>query len=493
MTKFWCENPSILFNDIQLFCHPLMSLEEQLNTITRLLLIVTLILWIFDFKYVFKFMVFSLLIIIIIYFNQKKIMTENKKENFAIIQKEDDKHVPYIRYNIIKNKNIDKTEIFCDDAFPLENEKVIKFNQNLSGNKANPKTKIAPIIVPPSYDLDSWKQNNFTIFSNINAPSLQQDVYLSGYETQNYNQKDLLPNIQKKNFQNTKRFENFSFEEQSQIYQNDTNNIKNPNIDNNILPIDKYNNLKNQNFRNNYNFDNINVSCGYNPKQLNVNLPSNYPAGNCQQNQKLKDFNENLFTQTITPGFYMKNEINEPINSNIGISYSQQFQTFTQQNNERGEIITLKDPNNFESHMNPSFDDQTENFESEENPNYDNIYDPRFYGYGTSYRNYVEPITGQPRFFYDDINAIKMPNYITRSKIDHLPYSDHYGPIQENNEFGNNNLNIRELAQDSWFNDSFSFRNDMTQRLMRKINSEGWQKRMYPNSTRFSNSSSRIK
>ena len=36
---------------------------------------------------------------------------------------------------------------------------------------------------------------------------------------------------------------------------------------------------------------------------------------------------------------------------------------------------------------------------------------------------------GQTKFYYDDVDAIRMPNYITRSNIDHQPFADRYGPL----------------------------------------------------------------
>ncbi len=51
------------------------------------------------------------------------------------------------------------------------------------------------------------------------------------------------------------------------------------------------------------------------------------------------------------------------------------------------------------------------------------LYDPRFTGYGTSSRSYLEPVTGQVRFYYDDIDSYKRPNYISRSKVDFIPSS----------------------------------------------------------------------
>lgn len=95
-------------------------------------------------------------------------------------------------------------------------------------------------------------------------------------------------------------------------------------------------------------------------------------------------YNENVFTQTISPGEYHVNTRNEPINSNIGISIAEQ--------NEE-----------------PTY----EMIEPFEDVNASNVYDPRFYGYGTSYRGYVDNMLGQPKFYYDDVNAIRMPNYIS--------------------------------------------------------------------------------
>ncbi len=220
----------------------------------------------------------------------------------------------------------------------------------------------------------------------------------------------------------------------------------------------------------------VDTSCGYNPTQIyRSGLPSNYPAGNCTQDPKLKRYNENLFTQTVTPGVYTRSQIIEPINANIGISFQQQFEPVTCSMDDKGLQYIEHDPRIIE----PA--EESEPADIVESATYDNVYDPRFYGYGTSYRSYIDPVTGQPRFMYDDVNAIRMPNYIVRSKIDHLPYADRYGPVEEGQEFGNiHNPNIRALAQDSWMRDSLQFRNDITERRMRKVNAEAWQRRVAP-------------
>jgi hypothetical protein len=372
--------------------------------------------------------------------------------------------------------------------------------------------RIAPVIVPPSHDLGYWKDNNLIEYSQINTAG-QQDMYLSGYaestccgylgegaelvpeEIENYCPSSYpkkgrgivapipvedvvyIPSLQ----------ENYC----PGRYPQQGRGIMAPRPVEDIVRIPSIP-VRNPSMPVVENFDNagniirdnqsgwVNTACGYNPKQVyESGLPSNLPAGNCEQNPALKQYNKNLFTQTVTPGVYTYNQVNEPINANIGISFQQQFEPVTCKRDERGLHYVQHDPRIIEpverAPENPVV----------EKARYDNVYDPRFYGYGTSYRSYIDPQLGQPRFMYDDINAIRMPNYVTRSKIDHLPYADSYGPVQAGSEMGNiHNPNIRALAQDSFLRDSLEFRNDMTERLMRKINSESWQKRSAPNGNR---------
>lgn len=105
------------------------------------------------------------------------------------------------------------------------------------------------------------------------------------------------------------------------------------------------------------------------------------------------------------------------------------------------------------------------------------IYDPRFTGYGDQYRAYEEPVTGQTRFFYKDVDAIKMPNYVVRSKVDTLPWAPTYGPDKP---FQGNH---RELANNDFHESALTFRAEMQERLLRKRNAEMWQRRVAPIST----------
>ena len=324
-------------------------------------------------------------------------------------------------------------------------------NQRLTTGKfggsyyANPKTKINPVIVPRSHDLEHWKANEYVEHSNVNKGG-RQDMYNSGYIVANR-----CPNAPTR---------------KKPIERKEYEILQDPNINNDTV-TENFEYVKVKKLEKEESGD-VNMACGYDPEMISKsNLPSNAIAGPCDKSPDMARWNENLHTQIVTPGVYTKSQVIEPLNTNIGISFQQQFEPFEFTTDEKGIHYTQYDPRTVKP---------AEHRPEMPKPNYDNVYDPRFYGYGTSYRSYTEPVTGQTRFMYDDINAIRMPNHVIRSKVDHLPYADNYGPMVNRK----NTANIRPLVQEDWFKSSEYFRNDITERRMRKINATAWEKRQNP-------------
>jgi hypothetical protein len=523
--KFWLENLGDIFS-FQIVPIDTMSLAEQLNAITRLIIIIFIILFLLEFRYNAQFFLISILLIIFVFYIQKKTIQQTRsmqsiqkcqkiREQFSSPRVEyftplkDGKTWLYSGpssnvsvYN--QGKQIDsspwvcqqdakilvdtgKPRPFCNDAVSIDppSSFAVHLNQNLVG-QANPKTFYNPVVKPLSHDLTYWRDNNLITHSAINAESPQQDMYMSGYAESTccgYLGQEASLNPDQKN--KAQLVENFRqqivspFPSEDVVRENFHSNcdqIISPKPTEDKLIFSSEENFEQRKPRPNLPGE-VNTICGYNPSQAEVELPTNLAAGNCEQDPVFKQYNKNLFTQIITPGMFSKNEVIEPINSNIGISFQQQFEPITCNRDEKGIQYTQHDPRIFEPVLL-----QSENDNSATN---DNVYDPRFYGYGTSYRSYIDSVTGQPRFFYDDVNAVRMPNYLTRSKIDFLPFADSYGSVQDKSEFGNiHNPHIRPLVQDSWLRDSLQFREDLSERRMRKINSEAWQKRKYPNGNR---------
>ena len=226
----------------------------------------------------------------------------------------------------------------------------------------------------------------------------------------------------------------------------------------------------------------VDTTSGYNATQLlRAGLPSNLPAGIAEQDPRMRPYNKNMFKQTLQPGVYSSNQIIEPINNNIGISFTQQFEPLL----DRMDPVTgkLSFTNLDPRIVNPDL-------YKEKLPEMDmtatesNVYDPRFTGYGTSYRAYTDDHLGQVKFFYDDVDAIRMPNYIVRSEIDTQPFGDSYGPIPKGDELGNkSNAEIRALANDAFLQSALEHRNDLMEKQSRKANARAWQQRAMPIST----------
>jgi hypothetical protein len=88
----------------------------------------------------------------------------------------------------------------------------------------------------------------------------------------------------------------------------------------------------------------------------------------------------------------------------------------------------------------------------------------------------------QTRYFYDDVDAIRRPNYIVRSKLDSCAtvFGDQYGPMRTDQKTLNQ---LRPLAEQAYLNNNLNYRNDLMESLMRKKNSEKWQERAAPKYT----------
>ena len=498
---FWVENLTDLFCDFRLIPFKNMDLESQMNSLTRLVFFIFVILLLFiDVKNSIVFLIITLTIIIIFYYIKKKNKMDNYKEMFSAktkkIPSKSKYLIPYKRADLRTNPVTGNEELlinrpsnftYADDEVPFiynqnfaTQKSYTSINQKLAGT-CNPKTLIPPVIVPRLADLDYWKTNNLINHSLVNAES-QIDNYQSGYQISttcgmNENNMYLEDN-------SPKLISSYNTEKKKK------NNYKKNNYKKNVSDLHEYTETK-ENFQKQKEVKNkkgtnnslnlpyeikpnesgqVNVSCGYNPEQLfEAGLPTNLPSGRCEKNPKFKEYNTNIFTQTVQPGVYTRNQINEPINSNIGISFDQQFEPVSTSVDENGLTYTLHDPRLYTEPIEPYIDTVNES----------NVYDGRYTGYGTSYRAYSDDNIGQTRFYYDDIDSVRMPNYITRSNIDFMKGADTYGPMltEKGNPY---NEDIRNLANNQFLESSMEFRTDLQERLMRKRNAEGWQQRVMP-------------
>lgn len=344
---------------------------------------------------------------------------------------------------------------------------VIDENNRRSDNGAlyggqNPKTLIPPMISRPMYSLD-WRNNSLVVPNIINGTS-NENLYLSGYLSKNdissWDDEDRTKNVNLEQNNDGEIIENFNITKNPRGNPRDYNNV-----------VERYNidNPDRRQYKEKDWSDMVNTSNGYNQGQFQTNqFPSNLPQGNCGQNEKLKEYNNRLFTTIVQPGTYYKQDIIEQVNSNAGISFQQQFLPRTIKEVGDGILIEDHDPENAPEL--PTIYQKTI-------PTIDNVYDPRFNGYGDHSRNYVDNVTGQPRFVYDDVNNVRMPNYITRNQLDVFNFADTVGITEPHGKSLND---IRGKAERAFLDDSISHRDDMTVKLMRKTNASEWQRKQAP-------------
>lgn len=387
--------------------------------------------------------------IFLIFFINKKMQSEIR-ENYEptyLGQPKRDAEVHYVKGQKPCFKSLDCYKLYTDPnrvAPRVVERDMLSKNNRLQGGQ-NPKTLIPPMVTRPAYDIE-WRKNTMIVPNVINGET-NEAIGKSGYMPAPGG--DVTFSMIQPRRERTvihKKLEKQK-EDDNEIIENFEVDYKTATWDDRVLAPN-----------------------GYDPEQFKMNrYPANLPRGYCGRQPELKAHNETLFTTPIQPGVYYTNQVAEPINSNIGISFQQQFLPRTYKKDNGNLDIVDHDPT-----FAPPMEDV---IEYPEEPKPENVFDPRFNGYGTSYRNYVDPMTGQPRFPYDDINAIRMPNYVVRSKIDTHVFSDTYGPMQN----GGLSLNdIRQKAQDVYLEDTTNFRDDIMSRLMRKRNAELWQIKQYP-------------
>lgn len=488
--RFWLESIPELSCSLNIIPRAGMSPNEQLNTLSRLLLVIFVVLYVFKFEGSYFFLIISLVVVFLMYYIQQRAIDLMTAEHYTT------KNVtpktgpvppgPYPRgrtevHNTPCTTGKDiifespTASRFCNDSERLRfnDPEYISPNQRLVG-PPNPKTLNEPVVIPPPADLSYWKANNLVHHSAVNKDS-QRDVYRSGYQVStccgDVSNKYLSPAPKPCGPNPALRCTPKTVPPPRNPVYAPGQTVGGKAVDSHVVEGFQFPYLR----ENEPGF--VNTSCGYNPKQLQTSaLPPNLPAGNCQQNPAFKQYHKNMFTQTLQPGVYTTNQVNEPINSNIGISFTQQFPPLSCQNTPDGGVLyTENDPRLMPEVIEPVDD-------SVVNPvDQSNIFDPRHTGYGTSYRAYTDDTLGQTRFYYDDIDAVKMPNYITRSNIDFTPFADSYGPLKCGEECGNKyNSDIRALANDQFLRSTIQQRTDLQERLMRKANIRSTQQRQAP-------------
>lgn len=533
MTKFWIEDISYLFNSFYIIPTSHMGIEEQMNCMTRIVLLIFLLMLFANISYDVLFLAVSLLIIIGTFYLVKSVgKKENFIEHYGKVETvlEPAPRVPQYSYTndfdfaplVGQPRHIEIPELKQYPPLPInindnniqiidpqvslawkDKEYPIEYgygqNQRLAG-PPNPRTLVQPIIPNPIYDFEVWQPNDFIIPRGINDQK-RQEFWQNGYVTQpcpparpqspkikemyakeNY-EPEMIPQRPVPKYQ--QEFQNYrNFQKPKDTFAPTHNFYGSNDVKENYVGQEPYSGYQvkqayyNQDGYNDNPFPSVNKSCGYNPEQTRYGLPVNYQASACQKTDNMAEYNRNLFSIPIQPGIYTESQVNQPYASmsNLGISFDQPFLPTTFEQTKQGSYkFTENDPALVQQRPVPPY--HSENFGA---PQRNEIYDPRLTGYGTSYRSYIEPVTGQPRFYYDDIDQQTQPNYISRNNLDIYGGFSHVGTANQKPLEGES---LRQFANKNYVDNQLQFRTELQQRLMHKNSNREWQQRIAPIST----------
>lgn len=151
----------------------------------------------------------------------------------------------------------------------------------------------------------------------------------------------------------------------------------------------------------------------------------------------------------------------KPINSNIGVSEMPQYDQYYLGYNPPNSVVKEDGTIDISEKL------------PQQVPSEYNTFDPRSFGYGTSYRYYLDPMTKSGKYFYKDIDNIKrMHGVIGRSNIDHIRSA--HSPAVGMNE------TVAEIHKD-YLDKDIARRNDFRDKWMRKYHTQiGWQRKIAP-------------
>ncbi len=202
-----------------------------------------------------------------------------------------------------------------------------------------------------------------------------------------------------------------------------------------------------------------------------------------------------LFLQDIQPKLYSYTIDQQPINSNVGISYAPQMpppvlDQITDSQLSRP-IMTRIDPQLVRTdgtRAQQALSPQRTNWSAEYSNfvpppgsiNFEDIYDPRFTSYGDPYRSYSDINLGQVQYYYSDVDAYRMPNFATRSNVDFIEYRTPQGQIWPEYQRTSGVDDVRPYVEDQYTADDTFHREDLMSLQMNKANRIAWSQRFAP-------------
>ncbi len=516
--KIWVEKPIDLVKNTDIIPRENMSHAEKFNSITRLILLISMLMFALKYKQSLNFFCLALIIILILYFT-------TNKEYYNQMDAPPKYKYPLIAQN---SKSQKKMSVAPRMSIPIVDKDVWSYPSHIpSGVNSNNKFDITDQYIdvpnrehrPDTFDPRLATYTNFSLQRWGEVPS-QTPVIPSVTSQSNNPYGDSYMDPQQDPNNNYDQSQ-YSFPGSNPNPQSTPiDQIVGPSIegfapirftaeDNNVTPIGniyqqpRFQQPRQRFQQQNRKFNQVDsnfatipnlTSSDYLPDQsllIPQTISSIYGEDQVSRPERMKYFtqigpSENFYSDTTTP-----------INANIGISYNPDIppmildQTITPYGRVEPlfhsidpQLIRdggLSDVRKAQLPRRTSWSAKHSGFEAQDGTvNFEDIYDPRFNGYGDPYRSYQETNSGTTQYYYGDVDRFRDPNFGGRSRVDFIEYTDPMGKVipEYDRKVGLND--IKSTVHSQYDSDAIYQREDLMSKLMRKRNTELWQLRKMP-------------
>jgi hypothetical protein len=201
------------------------------------------------------------------------------------------------------------------------------------------------------------------------------------------------------------------------------------------------------------------------------------------------------YFENIEPSTYFYSDNIEPINSNLGISYTSDIPLSTtgmiEIDSKNQPLYYRSDPQLIRNDVSKLRSDELpkKNERTKNNSNYEagsgtvdfenNLYSSDNDKYKVDTTTYKDA-PGQINYYQSDIEVYKYPNYTTRSKIDYITFEDPNGKISREYQRDSGLNDVMKEVNSRYEADSLFHRENLMASQMRKINSEAYQRKLAP-------------
>jgi hypothetical protein len=479
----WLTRPSELFSSLDLFPCDTDGASETANKLSRLLLLLCLVVWYRYPQYLKDVILYGLLIVLTIY----AIMVEeerslSKKEKFSPISYKMDANPSTSRdsqeqtlLSLVKEIPVERpasstplTSLLGANIMQPSQPSTARLQLPLSVPSVNPLIQQDRLQVAPRPP-----QRNFTPNMGVNA-KVYQAVQLP-------------PRLMDSDFSDIESNQPTDFNPLQDMGQTDERRLYPARKKNNALLLER----------------------------TEDEAPlAPYSEEPCIPARQLATGNNRFYLQDVQPNVYSFSYDPTPINNNIGITYTPQipprttrvmctpdgnkYPVYTRIDNS-GVLMdrsnpeyTRIDPQLVRDDVPPQrreelpsrgpWSAKPSQYEAAASTVQSEIYDPRFTGYGDSYRGYQDIQLGNVRYYYTDVDAYRSPNFVIRNKVDHVDLHQPMGDIYSTYPREAALEDVRDIVNNDWMAKSTEFREDLMERQMRKSNARQWQLRFAPRS-----------